>query len=183
QKLAYGSYRAFGDAVSAPYTSQYVASRNPEAGWQSHSISPLKTTPITDGAFFNNELQELSGDLCESWWTPYSEPLLAEGAIPGFINLYRQDLCGEGGYEAFTTAKPKSQTSNLYRLELQGHSADGSVAAFAANDSLKGTSAPALGGNNRQLYLKQSGGPLVFACVLPGGANSSGSCSAGTNIA
>jgi NHL repeat len=182
QKLAYGSYRAFGDAKSAPLTSQYIAARGP-GGWASEDISPPRGAAIADGAVFDNEFRAFSADLCEGWITPYVEPVLAEGAIPGFFNLYRDRLCaGEESYEAISPAKPKKRTGNEYRLEPQGSTEDGSVSVFAANDSLKGTAAPSLsGGDSTQLYAHQSGGPLVFVCILPGGTPSPQPCSAGTN--
>jgi len=183
EKLTYGSYRAFGDAQAAPYTSQYIAARDPEAGWQSHAISPPSDGLIHDGAIFDNEYRAFSPDLCEAWLDPFNEPPLAEGAVPGYENLYRRSdpLCGNEGYEAISTAKPANKNANEYRLEVQGFSANGEVTAFVANDSLEGTAAPTIGTTAvQQLYAKQSGGPLVFACILPDGTPSKQSCSAGT---
>ena len=53
-RMAYGTYRSFGDAVSAPFTTQYIAARGPMAGQatRSHrrangwpSSSPSTSTP------------------------------------------------------------------------------------------------------------------------------------------
>jgi hypothetical protein len=183
-KIAYGSYRAFGDSASAPYTSQYIATREPGVGWSSHAISPSKGAPVKDGVVADGEFRSFSDDLCESWLTTFSDPPLAAGASAGYFNLYRRtdQLCGGApDFETISTGAPAHQSGGLYRLEMQGRSADGSVVAYAGTDNLKGTSAPANTSSNKaQLYLKQSGGALKFACILPGGAASTNACEAGT---
>src|SRR5262249_46878947 len=123
-----------------------------------------------------------SDDLCEGWIEPLAEPVLASGGVPGYYNFYRRtdNLCGAESYEAVTNAKPQNfaEHNTSYRIELQGISADGKVAAFAANDSLEGTGAP--GAQQVELYVSGEGeGPPRFVCVLPGGAPSAGPCSAG----
>jgi NHL repeat len=182
-KIAYGSYRAFGDSVSAPYTSQYIATREPGVGWSSHAISPIKGAAIHNGVVADGEFRFFSDDLCEAWLTTFSDPPLAAGASAEYFNLYRRtdQLCGGGpDFEAISTGAPAHQSGGLYALEMQGRSADGSVVAYAGTDNLKGTSAPANTSGNVQLYLKQSGGPVKFACILPGGAASTNPCEAGT---
>ena len=58
--LTYSSFRAFGDAISAPYSSQYIASRHPEEGWSSHSLNPPREVPsLYVGAFAESLLQRL----------------------------------------------------------------------------------------------------------------------------
>ena len=39
-RITYSSYRAFADPLSEPFSSQYLARRDPESGWSSESISP-----------------------------------------------------------------------------------------------------------------------------------------------
>ena len=156
ERLAYGSYRAFGGAESAPWTSQYVASRREGEGWTSRGISPpreravLPLSPTTD-----TELKALSPDLCQAWLRTIAEPLLAPGAVAGFPNLYRRDLCGEGGYEALTTVTPPGGVAGWSALELQGVSADGTRAIYLAPDKLTPEAAPGAD----QLYAHVGGIP------------------------
>jgi hypothetical protein len=188
ERLTYGAYRAFGDAKSAPYTSQYMASRNPlghpQEGWQTHGISPPQTESIKGTIEFVFEFRAFSADLCQGWITPLFEPVLAPGAIPGVRNLYRRtdELCGGEQYEAISTAAPQHPGTgdDEYFLELQGLSADGTVAAFAGTDSLEGSGAPSNPDSKSQLYVKGPGQGPRYACLLPGGTGTAAAeCSAG----
>jgi hypothetical protein len=186
-KLTYGTYRAFGDAKSAPFTSQYIAARDAAAEeWLSHGISPLRSRPIFGVlASADTEFKAFSPDLCEAWLRTVSEPLLAPGGLKGFPNIYRtqDEECGGPSYEALTTAEwqnfgpGKEPTA---RQELQGVSANGDKAIFIAPDSLEGSGAPNIGPDQPQLYI-WAGGPLpVFACILPNG-EAKAPCSGGMN--
>jgi hypothetical protein len=189
ERLTYGAYRAFGDAESAPYTSQYLASRNPlghpQEGWQTHGISPPQTESIKGTLEFVFEFRAFSEDLCEGWVTPLFEPVLAPGGIPGVRNLYRRtdELCGGEEYETISTAAPQHPGTgdDEYFLELQGLSGDGTVAAFAGTDNLEGTEAPTNPDSKSQLYVKGPGQGPRYACVLPGGTGAvAEECSAGS---
>lgn len=194
-RVSYGSYRAFGDARSAPYTSQYLAARDPEQGWRTHGISPAQGRSIKGIVVFDFEFRAFSDDLCQGWVAPLSEPVLAPGGIAGYLNLYHrvdQECAGEEQYQALSTAKPENLPaagSHGYQPELQGHSVDGGVAVFAAEDSLEGTGAPAqpsgcvepnFFGCQMRAYVKGEGLPLRYLCILPGGGPSATSCSAGS---
>jgi hypothetical protein len=191
-RLAYGSYRSFGDAKSAPNTSQYIAARG-EDGWQTHGITPQGGAPIGKGATFAAEFKVFSPDLCQGWLTPFSDVPLAEGEVPHYLNIYRREdqLCGKENYEALTTAQPEnvSGAATGYGLALQGLSADGRVAAIAARDSLQGSGAPPQpacssdgNGCKVQLYARAPGKGPTFVCVLPGGVPTGADCSAGTDL-
>jgi hypothetical protein len=189
ERLSYGAYRAFGDAKSAPYTSQYMAQRNPlghdEEGWQTHGISPPQTESIKGTIEFVFEFRAFSEELCEGWITPLFEPVLAPDAIAGVRNLYRRtdELCGGEKYEAISTAAPQHPGTgdDEYFLELQGLSEDGTVAAFAGTDNLEGTEAPSNPDSKSQLYVKGPGQGPRYACILPGGAGTTvAECSAGS---
>ena len=185
ERLAYGSYRSFGDALAASFTTQYIAART-ASGWQSHGIDPPHGQPLMNGVEeIDSEFRAFSPDLCEAWEVPLFEPTLAEAAIAGYRNLYRRtdELCGGESYEAITTAKPQDLTGLTYRVEPQGRSADGQITAFAANDGLEGSGAPPAPGGKLHLYLRGPGiGSPLFACILPGGTPSTDPCSAGTGI-
>jgi hypothetical protein len=201
-RFSFGSVHTIGETESAPYVSQFIASRDPGTGWHSHGISPPKTTLILPVIkTLDTELRVLSPDLCEAWFRTVSEPVLAPGGVAGYPNLYRRadQECGEGGFEAITTSgpplanTPEAQREKVKRsnaLELQGLSSDGSTAIYAWNDNLPGatptpTPQPAecstkgLGCTLR-LYEQTRGGPLQFVCVLPNGQPSKTPCTAGT---
>jgi hypothetical protein len=182
-KVAYGSYRAFGDAVSSPFTSQYVAERGSD-GWQSHTVTaPRDRLNAVALSTFDTELKLLSPDLCEGWLQAVAEPALAPGALMGYRNLYRRHdggSCGAPSYEAITTQAPLHREPRKdYALELQGVSADHTISIYTANDNLEGTSAPATPKGEPQLYRHTPSG-TEFVCILPGGIPSTDPCSAGT---
>ena len=173
EKLAYGSYRSFGGAESAPYTTQYVASRREGEGWESHAISPPRGRALTNVLNQGKpEFRAFSLDLCEGWLQSYAEPPLAPEAPAGIVDLYRRadEECGGPSYEALnTTAVPKG-----LETELQGVSEDGSTAVFRADRAL----AAGGGQGHAQLY-GAGGGSERFLCVLPGGGAFAKSCTAG----
>ncbi len=190
-KLAYGSYRPFGDAESGATTSQYIAVRNPESGWLSHGISPPRTRlDIEAISSLDTEFKVFSPDLCNGWLRTVAEKPLSESAVSKFANIYRRhdEVCGEKSYEAITTIEPPHRIPIDYNpLELQGVSADGTAAIYAAPDNLS-PEAPKLPGKGfseggfvqeaQQLY-ERSGGRLHFVCILPGEVASEKPCQAG----
>lgn len=180
-KLTYSTYRAFGDVESAPYSSQYTATRT-SSGWQSEGISPprgrmlVETSVATDTQF-----KAFSPDLCNAWVLQETDALLAPGAVSGFPNLYRRQNCepGADSYQPLTTIEPPNRLPGQYRLELQGISADGAHALFLAPDSLTGTPDP--GPSKTLLYEAFGEGQLRLVCILPNGKPVSAGCSAGTS--
>jgi WD40-like Beta Propeller Repeat len=178
EKLAYNSYRAFGDALSNPMSSQYIAQRTGE-GWQTHSINPPKTENFFFGAQFYQEYEAFSEDLCHAWIVPYSDPPLAPGALEGYADLYRHNdrLCGPENFEAmvtFTSPPPQGINARAFR----GASADGSHAIFVSNVKLspQGTE------GTTQLYESTSPGAAPqLVCILPNGTPQTQSCSAGSS--
>lgn len=188
ERLAFGTFHAFGDAESAPYTSQYVAARG-AGGWASHGISPPHERLIFhQGILLDNELNALSPDLCEAWFRTFSEPALAPGAVVGYSNLYRRtdEECGGPGWEALTTVEPPNVAPAYYTaLELAGLSADGQAAIYISSDSLPGSGAPAetcaeSGCPGPRLYFRRTGEALPhFVCVLPD--TSATACTAGSS--
>ena len=134
EKLAYGSIRSFGDAASAPDTSQYIAQRIAGAEWQTHSINPPRGRSITKVIEqTDTEFKAFSDDLCEAWQINYADPPLAEGALPGFVNVYRRsdELCSEDGeshYEALAPIVIPPGGLDVNRASFRSVSADGSRA-------------------------------------------------------
>jgi NHL repeat len=192
EKLAYGSYRAFGDAKAAPRTSQYIASRT-AAGWVSHFILGQRGR-LTEGVTgaFPSELRALSPDLCEAWIKTFAEPPLAPNAVAGQMNLYRRsdqagDCGGQEKWEAITTAFPPHGKASSRMLDLEGMSADGTKTIYMTRDNLEveGVQPPNLGGEGTALYYREGeeGEERThFVCVLPNGAATNGGCGAGTMV-
>lgn len=181
ERLTYSSIYSFGEPEGAPFSSQYLAERHPlgdaQEGWANESISPPRTTLAAVDAPLNTpEYKAFSSDLCAGWLLHDSDPPLTEDAVPGFLNLYRRANCGPFDYETLTPEAPPPGHPGDYWPELQGVSADGATAIYAANDRL--ADAPVNGDFRYQLYA-QVGGQLRFVCYLPNGDKSGRACSAG----
>jgi len=182
-RLAYGSLRSFGGALSAPLTSQYLADRIAGSEWQSHPINVARGRPLFDaGGQFDAEFKAFSPDLCRAWIQTFAEmPGAPAGFEPGFQNLVRRDdrLCGSEGLAALA---PRGDPEGVpvggdFGTSLQGVSADGSHAIFTANAKL------AEGGKaaTSQLYESVGSAPPRFVCLLPGETPFDGPCTAGTS--
>jgi len=181
ERFTYTSWTAYGDPEAAPFSSQYLAERNPGTGWRSEAISlPRTELPVPATAAFERDFQLFSADLCTAWVRHYSVSTLAPGAVGGYPNLYRRGNCAEPPtYEALTTAKPTSRAAADYtQLRALGASEDGSHAIFMANGTLL-PGVPLLGDFDPLLYEHTPDG-LRFVCILPSGKASPRACSAGT---
>jgi hypothetical protein len=175
-RFSYSSVTAFADAVSAPWTSEYIATRHEGEGWDTHAISPPRqSTSITQTPAFKFDVQykDFSENLSESWLIHDTDPPLDPACAPeGVLNLYRRDNQA-GTYEALTTAKPTNVGKDGYELELQGLSADGTDAVFRANGAMVTDEGPAAAKNGlSQLYMHSQDegegcGKLRLASVLP----------------
>lgn len=166
EKLTYSTYRAFGDATSSPYNSQYLATRAAGAGWSTHDITPPGEGPLLSANLgLTNEFKAFSSDLSSGWLTTATEPVLASGGIAGFGNLYRRDNVSEA-YEALTTVRPPHRSGSTYQIELQGVSGDGRCAVFGANDRLT-TNATIVTETQSQLY-EVCEGAVSLVSLLPG---------------
>ncbi len=156
--LTYTSNRAFGDAISAPFASQYLARRGTD-GWSSEALAPPRDGPSVfepAGAGQAN-FKAFSPDLCQAWLSVDAPPLPSLGGVEGFDNLYRRQNCPQR-YQAITGQ------SASFEPELQGVSGDGSEAIFRSNE----------------LVYRSVGGELSPVCILPDGTPYPDKCSAGT---
>jgi hypothetical protein len=171
EKLTYSSYRAFANPQAGPYTNQYLASRDPEAGWSTEALSPPQRSQLS-GPTLENPFKAFSADLCSAWML--SESVLAPGATEGQHNFYRRDNCGEAGYEALVRVELTGPSGSI-EPEPQGVSADGREAIFRAVAKLTEDAASGVW----QTYYA-SKGDLHLVCILPNGSPSSGNCSGGT---
>jgi hypothetical protein len=174
EKLTYSSNRAFGDAISGPASSQYIAQRLDGQEWQTHAInSPRGAALYGPVEQYRPEFFAFSADLCEAWLAPFAE-LPAPDTIAGVQNLYRRSdrLCGEEGYEALAPVITPAESSELH---LEALSADGSRAAFTYHAALDPQASDA-----RQLYITMGGAAPRFVCLLPDGSGASTACHAGS---
>ena len=190
EDFSYSSYRAFANPLSAPFSSQYLAHRE-ASGWQSKSISAPQEgqnlLPSVEGTQLFSLFKAFSPDLSIGWNTTYTEPTLAEGAQPGYPNLYRRDNSGAGSYRACTTTKPAEPEKD--GPQLQGVAADqqhavwriqNKVTADASSEKNAQTGVPVF-----QLYgcsFAGSGGPATVRLIsaLPNGKASGAENTVGT---
>jgi NHL repeat len=173
QRLVFSSYTAFGEPVGAPISSQYLAERNPGAGWSTRSISPPSSTIALypTGGFNSQQFKAFSEDLCSGWLLEGFDVTLTPDAPPGVPSLYRRSLCEEEGYELLTTVAPpgfsfKYLTSG-YLPTIRGFSADHSRSVFVADAALTPDATPTPG--LYQAYEVYEGGKLRLVSVLPNG--------------
>ncbi len=179
-KLAYGSYHPFGDASSAPFTSQYIASRG-AGGWLTHSIlGPRERLNLSLLNDLFSEVTLFSANLCESWFRAVAEPPLTAGAIAKEPDLYRRvdSECGGPSYEAITTAQPSDR---MVDMELVGATEDGGAEVYQVRGNMPKTGAPPAGSERLGVYWRAAGeeSPTRFVCVLPDGTAWGDSCTAG----
>jgi hypothetical protein len=189
-RFSFSSEKSFGDAVAAPYSSQYLASREAGKGWVIRGISPPRG-PLSVSSQptikYDTDFKAFAPDLSSSWVVHNTGLMHDECAVPGFVNLYRRDNL-TGKYEALTTAQPLSQGPEFYLPETQGTSADGTRTVFRAPGRLseEASSAVINGHPVQQIYMHVAGeeagscGELRLVSVLASGKAASGGASVGT---
>ncbi len=177
-RFTYSSYRAFADPKSAPWASQYMATRTAGVGWKSEAITPAQDASsvgrLATILLFESPYKAFSPDLCSGWFVMAAKPVLAPGATEGARELYRRDNCGGQGYEALTGV---GRNILFAEPELQGISADGAEAVFRLRDKL---TEDATSGVWQAYHVSKDG--LRVICILPSGSPSSGNCSLGTSL-
>jgi hypothetical protein len=174
--FTYSSYRAFDDPKGAPYTDQYLARRDPGAGWRSEALDPSRGPQPNLNRDLENPYKAFSADLGSGWLLQEGEPAPDPCAPSGFAELYHRE--SSGVFAALSCAP----IEHAVMPEVQGFSADGSHAVFRANEALITDASDATngGGPVYQVYESSGAGRLRLVSVLPDGeANATGS-SAGT---
>ncbi len=170
--ITYSSYRPFAGPLSAPFTSQYLARRDPAAGWASESISaPKEGVDFLTYSQIESLYKAFSPELDTSWNWTNSEPVLGPGGQPKVPNIYRRDN-GAGTYEACTSAEPTEKEKQ--GAEPQGMTPDQRHAVFRSQGRL---TEDAAAGAKFQLYMcsfPEGGGPasVTLISVLPNGTPS-----------
>ena len=191
QRATYSSARSFANPQGAPFFSQYLAIRDPVAGWSTRSISPPRSAlSFYVLGLFSLQYKAFSDDLCSGWLVQDVDVALAPGAPAGVPNLYRRDLCGDSGYELMTSAPPpgfggefggsSSALSSTYYPDIEGSSADASRSVFHADAKLTPNACPTQG--IFQVYVAYDGGKkLRLVSQLPNGEAACVHSAAGTD--
>lgn len=174
-KVAYSSYRSFGNPAGAPYTNQYIATRNSATGWESEAISaPIGANGVR-GIPLEAQHKAFNGDLCDSWLLAASEPVLAAGAGTVGFNPYHRSYCGGETYESLIHVEPPAVDEG-FEVEMQGYSEDGRTVVFRGPFRLTADANPGV----QQAYISSPGKSQQFICILPNGQAWTSSCSAGS---
>ena len=179
--LTYTATNAFADPESAPFVSQYLATRqagSDGAQWRNEAIDPREEGGVVNGTGnVNPEFKAFSSDLRSGWLASESGLALAPCAVSGYSNLYRRNS-GDGFLEAMCSADEEPEENRLYP-EVQGVSEDGSHTVFRVNEALNGTGAVEGLEGRWQLY-ENAGGVVRLISVLPNGTAYAGNSSAGS---
>jgi WD40-like Beta Propeller Repeat len=167
EKFTYSSYKAFADAVSAPYSSQYIATRG-DAGWTTHAISPPHASTIFQEYDITWDLEvqfkAITDDLSTAWLSDDAKPPLTADALAGWVNLYERNNLTDA-YTAITTEPPSfgSLPPGLGAMEVEGHSRDGNHLVFSVAAALT----PDAGQHSHQQIYDFTEGELHLVSVLP----------------
>ncbi|HEX5928111.1 MAG TPA: hypothetical protein VFY48_01835 [Solirubrobacterales bacterium] len=176
ESITYSTSRAFGAPESAPWSSQYLASRDSKAGWTTRGIN----TPRSNRLLYNelaleNPYKSFSDDLCSGWVLQDSDRTLVPGAPENGMNLYRRRNCGIEGFELLTSVSPPGFNREEapvinYLPMIQGATGDGAHSLFRANAALTPDAAETV---TFQLYESSEGSEnradLRLISVLPNG--------------
>lgn len=174
--LAYSSKGAFGDAAGSPFSSQYVARRDPAHGWATHGINaPREGFPGLERQALDTEYKAFTEDLSQGWLVHEGDPPLAPCAPANSPDLYRRDNLTDS-YEALH-CEPNKKGSSATTIELQGTSGDGCHAVFRSSSKLTADAGPT---GPYQLYQSSCKGSLRLVSVLPGGTACTEEGSAGS---
>ncbi len=167
-KIAYASYKPFGDALGSYYTNEFIASRG-EGGWSSHGISPLHEGTVNkfrvDIGSTPPRYFAFSPDLSTGLLLDDGSPPLTANGLQGFYNLYLRDNLTDS-YQALTTKLYGESYTGLLGPGLEGYSEDGKHTLFAAGAALTPEASPS--NEAVQLY-DYFDGEAHLVSVLPSG--------------
>ncbi len=175
--MTFTSPRAFADSEGAPLYNPFVAFRDSAEGWRTQAITPPRKSPslYPNGGDNGYPYRAFSPDLCSGWIQHDADVALAPGAPAGVPNLYRRDLCGDGGYELLSSVAPPGHKFEpdlgTYYPDIMGFSADNTRSVFRANAPLTPNANPISG--FYQTYVSDEG-KLRLVSVLPNGGAANG---------
>jgi DNA-binding beta-propeller fold protein YncE len=142
EAITYSATRAFAGALSAPWSSQYIAKRDSLKGWSTESINPPRGNVALNGeAITEIPFSAFSEDLCSAWVLQDTELTLTPGAPTEAPNTYRRRNCGGAPYELLTPVDPpgfsfEEAPNNYYYSEVQGATQGGTRSVLRANAPL-----------------------------------------------
>jgi hypothetical protein len=186
--VTYSATRAFAGALSAPWSSQYIAKRDSLKGWSTESINPPRGSVALNGETITEiPFHAFSEDLCNASVAQETERTLTPGAPTNATNLYRQHVCG-AGYELLTSVEApgfnfEDAPNSKYFPEAQGFTEGWAHSVIRANAPLTEDAAPK---QTFQLYETSEGSPsddsadLRLISVLPNGEAAAVHSSLGT---
>ena len=181
--FAFSSLTSFPGAQSAPWTSEYLASRKAGESWMTQAISPPReSTSLGPGlGKFDSQFKVFAPDLSSGWLVQEANPTLSNCAQEGLINLYRRDN-STGTYEALIPGEQPLSGAPVPGSfpEMQGISADGTHSVFRFGARLTKDAANT---TYKQLYEHVRGegcGELHLVSVLPNGKAAADGVSVGT---
>jgi hypothetical protein len=169
-RLSYTTEPAFAGQPSSTLINQYMATRE-AGGWATRGINLALGRQLSGSdpsvSYPAHLVNAFSEDLCDEWAADYNFTPFNPAGQEGFVNLYRQDLCGPEALEALTTAPPAAGAPAAYVdfTSVQGLSGDGREAFFTAAAKLTGDAAET---DNKQIYVHSEEG-LQVVSVLPDG--------------
>lgn len=179
-RVTFSSYRAFANAQAAPFSSQYLAVRDPTGGWSDEDISPPEegTDELELGGDHDINYKLFSEDLCTSWILKGTQPLLDPEAIKEYANLYQREDCGSGRYTTITRGTPVGVNHGInnqpFVPAIKGVSEDGSRVFFDARGKL------VAGASTEPQVYESYQGVLHLVCYLPNGHADTSSCTVGS---
>lgn len=181
-RITFTAVPSFGDQPSNKIYNQYLASRG--GGWDNHGINAPLGKHLTDEGIFYPiaEVGAFAPDLCGEWMVDYNATPLVPPAQPGYVNLYRHNLCGGEEFEALTRAVPPSGAATVTYVtnnSVQGFSKDLSQVLVVAEAGL--TDDAVEGKTNRQIY-DYADGQLHLVSVLPDDSADPGLSSRGAAV-
>ena len=181
-RITYTAVPSFGDQPSNKIYNQYLASR--VGGWDDHGINaPLGKHLTDEGIFYPiTEVAAFAPDLCGEWMVDYNVTPLVSEAQAGYVNLYRQNLCGGEAFEALTKATPPPGAATVTYVtnnSVQGFSRDLSQVFVVAEAGL--TSDAVEGKTNRQIY-DYANGQLHLVSLLPDDSADPGQLATGAAV-
>jgi hypothetical protein len=168
EKLIYSSYRAFGEPKGAPFTSDYLAARNPTTGWSTETLNPVEHPgQDLDPRTFQSPYRAFSADLSVGWLALLPGSMVANGVPEGSGDLDKRSA-GSAGLEPLILADPAG-----FSADLQGFTANGAETVFDANGGLTSVTPVA------QVYETDGSGTPQLISVLPSGLASTQSATTG----
>jgi NHL repeat len=169
EAVTYTSWTSFGEASSAPSTSQYL-SRRTATGWATENISPFGLQALAQVPPYSGFSDDLRFGAMR-----VRQPALTPDCPDGFENLYLRDATS-GALRCLTPEAPEIVNGITgFCMTFAGASRDGSRAFFTSVALYPSTGAPKGDGSGLgfQLYEWSADQGLALVSVLPGGAPAS----------